>query len=71
MLTLLALILWMLAIPAFLGGMIWWGIGIGGVAFFVSKLAVDRRDDMEAFYGLCFMALLVMGAIRGVDALLP
>lgn len=69
--SLLALILWMLAIPALLGGLVWWGLGFGVLAFGTSIAAVNRTDDMEQFFGLCLFALVAMSIIRGVCALLP
>jgi multisubunit Na+/H+ antiporter MnhE subunit len=70
-LSLVALLLWMIAIPCFMAGMVWLGLGVGVIAFAVTRAAVDRRDDMETLFGLGLQALLVIAVIRGISALLP
>lgn len=71
MLTLATLALWILAVVALLGHLVWWGMGLGVVAVAMSITAVNRKDDMERFFGLCLMALVAMTVIRTVSALLP
>ena len=71
MLSLAALLLWMIAIPCFFAGMVWLGLTVGTAAFIVTRAAVDRRDDMETLFGIGLQALLVIAVIRGISALLP
>lgn len=70
MFSLVALLLWMIAIPCFFAGMVWLGLGTGVVAFIMTRAAVDRGDDMETLFGLCLQALLVSAVIRAISALL-
>jgi len=70
-LSLAALLLWVVAIPCFFAVMVWLGLGAGVAAFVVTRIAVDRRDDMETLFGLCLQVLLVIAVIRGISALLP
>jgi hypothetical protein len=71
MLSLLALVLWMIAIPCFLAGLVWIGLGAGVLAFVVSRAAFDRPDDMETLFGLGLQAMLVIGVIQLLSAAFP
>lgn len=69
--SLLALVLWMIAIPCFFAGLVWVGLGVGVLAFITSVAAVSRTGDMETLFGLCLQALLVLTAIRLLSAAFP
>lgn len=70
-LSLLALILWMIAIPVFMGGMVWLGLGVGILAFIATRYAADRPDDMGTLFGLCLQAALVITVFSLIAAALP
>lgn len=71
MLSLLALMLWIIAIPAFLGGLVWLGLATGAVAYVVTRAAFDRTGDMETLFGLGLQSLLLIGLIRLIGAVFP
>lgn len=71
MLSLVALLLWMVAIPCFFAGAVWVGMIVGAAAFVVTRAAVDRPDDTGTLFGICLQAMLVIAVIRGLSALLP
>lgn len=71
MLSLAALLLWMIAIPCFFAGMVWLGLGVGVLAFTASRYASDRPDDMATLFGMCLQALVVITVIRLISAAIP
>lgn len=71
MLSFAALLLWMLAIPLFLGGKVWIGLGLGVLAYFATHAAARRHDGLGALMGVCLQALVVLTVIRLIVAAAP
>lgn len=69
MVSLLALALWFAAAALFLGGAAVAGVGIGVGAFGASIWAMKRDGDLEALWGVVFVAVAVITVIRAIYAL--
>jgi hypothetical protein len=69
-LSLAALLLWIIAMACLLGGAVWIGLGTGVLGFVAARYAADRRDDMELLWGVIFGAIVLLGLIRLGYALL-
>lgn len=70
MVSLLALLLWIVASAALLGGAVGYGIAAGVAAFAASGWAMTRKDDVELLWALMFGFVVVITVIRAIFFLL-
>lgn len=70
MLTLLALALWIGGLYSILCGLPVLGAIIAGAGALVSARALRKPDDLETAFGIAFMFVIVISAMRLADAAL-
>lgn len=70
MMTLIALALWFGGLILLLSGMPVFGAIVAGAGAVVSARALRRADDMETAWGIAFLFVIVISAIRLADAAL-